>query len=74
LYHRTPSDVLVKCLGSDDAILAMAEVHEGNCVTHQSTPKMKWLLRRTVLYWPDMIIDCFKYYNVYQVCQKFGVL
>jgi hypothetical protein len=74
LYHRTPSDVLVKCLGSHDAILAMAEVHEGNCVTHQSAPKMEWVLRRTVLYWPDIIIDCFKYYNGYQVCQKFGVL
>jgi hypothetical protein len=50
LYHRTPSDVLVKCLGSDDAILAMAEVHEGICGTHQSAPKMKWLLRRSGFY------------------------
>jgi hypothetical protein len=33
----------------------MAKVHEGICGTHQSTPKMKWLLRRSSLYWPDMI-------------------
>jgi hypothetical protein len=45
LYCRTPSDVLLKCLGPDDAILAMAYVHEGICGTHQSAPKMKLLLR-----------------------------
>jgi hypothetical protein len=45
LYHRTPSDILLKCLGLDDATLVMAEVHQGICGTLQSTPKMKWVLR-----------------------------
>jgi hypothetical protein len=44
LYRRSTGDVLLKCLGPDNAILAMAEVHEGICGTHQSAPKMKWLL------------------------------
>jgi hypothetical protein len=35
LYHETPNDVLLKCLGSDDATLAIAELHEGVCCTHQ---------------------------------------
>jgi hypothetical protein len=52
----------------------MAEVHEGICGTHQSAPKMKWLLRRSGFYWPNMIADCFKYYKGCQVCQKFGDL
>jgi hypothetical protein len=52
----------------------MAEVHEGICGTHQSAPKMKWLLRRSGFYWPNMIDDCFKYYKGCQVCQKFGDL
>jgi hypothetical protein len=60
LYRRTVNDVLLKCLGPDDAILAMAEVHEGICGTHQLAPKMKWLLRRSGFYWPNMIADCFK--------------
>jgi hypothetical protein len=47
LYHQTPSDILLQCLGPDDATLAMAEVHEGICGTHQSDLKMKWLLRRS---------------------------
>jgi hypothetical protein len=50
LYHRPPSDSMLKCMGPDDVILAMAEVHGGICGTHQSTPKIKWLLRRTVFY------------------------
>jgi ribonuclease HI len=74
LYRRTVDDVLLKCLGPDDAILAIAEVHEGICGTHQSAPKMKWLLRRSGFYWPNMIADCFKYYKGCQVCQKFGDL
>jgi hypothetical protein len=41
LYRRTVNDVLLKCLGPGDAILVMAEVHEGICGTHQSAPKMK---------------------------------
>jgi hypothetical protein len=63
LYRQTPSDVLLKCLGPDDATLAMAEVHEGICGIHQLAPKMMWLLRRVGFYWLDMIVDCFKYYK-----------
>jgi hypothetical protein len=74
LYRRTVNDVLLKCLGPDDAILAMAEVHEGICGTHQSAPKMKWLLQRSGFYWPNMIADCFKYYKGCQVCPKFDDL
>jgi hypothetical protein len=59
LYHRTADDLLLKCLDSDQAKVAMDEVHEGICSTHQSTPKMKWLLRRGEFYWPTMIADCF---------------
>ena len=74
LYRRTVNDVLLKCLGPGDAILAIAEVHEGICGTHQSTLKMKWLLRRSGFYWPNMTSDCFRYYKGCQVCQKFGDL
>jgi hypothetical protein len=74
LYRRTVNDNLLKCLGLGDAILAMAEVHEGICGTHHSAPKMKWLLRRSGFYWPNMIADCFKYYKGCQVCKKFGDL
>jgi hypothetical protein len=41
LYRRRVNDVLLKGLGPGDAILAMDEVHDGICGTHQSAPKMK---------------------------------
>jgi hypothetical protein len=72
LYRRTADDLLLKCLGPDQARLAMAEVHEGICGTHQSAPKMKWLLRRACFYWPTMIADCFRYYKGCEECQKHG--
>jgi hypothetical protein len=50
LYHRTADDLLSECLDSDQAKVAMGEVHEGICGTHQSAPKMKWLLRRGGFY------------------------
>ena len=31
LYRRTAEDVLLKCLDSDQARIAMVEVHEGIC-------------------------------------------
>jgi hypothetical protein len=72
LYRQTADDLLLKCLGPDQARLAMAEVHEGICGTHQSAPKMKRLLRRACFYWPTMIADCFRYYKGCEECQKHG--
>ena len=50
----------------------MGEVHEGICGTHQSAPKMKWLLRRAGFYWPTMMANCFRYYKGCEECQQFG--
>jgi hypothetical protein len=47
------------------------EVHEGARGTHQSTHKMKWLIRRSRYYWPTMLEDSFKYYKGCQACQRF---
>jgi hypothetical protein len=74
LYRRTAEDLLLKCLDSDHAKVTMGEVHKGICGTHQSAPKMKWLLRRAGFYWPTMMSDCFKYYKGCKECQRFGNL
>jgi hypothetical protein len=34
LCHRTTEDLLLKCLDSDQAHVAMGEFHEGICGTH----------------------------------------
>jgi hypothetical protein len=72
LYQRTTEDLVLKCLGSDHARVAMGKVHEGICGTHQLAPKMKWLLRRAGFYWPTMTTDCFRYYKGCEECQRFG--
>ena len=64
--------VLLKCLDSDEARIAMGEVHEGICGMHQSAGKMKWLLKRASFYWPAMLNDCFMYYKGCETYQKFG--
>ena len=38
LYRRTAEDLLLKCLGSNQARVAMGKVHEGICGMHQSAP------------------------------------
>jgi hypothetical protein len=50
IYQRTVEDLLLKCLETDQARIAMGEVHKGICGTHQSAMKMKWLLRRAGFY------------------------
>jgi hypothetical protein len=68
LYRRTAKDLLLKCLGTDQARIAMGEVYKGIYGTHQSAPKMKWLLRRAGFYWPTMMTDCFSYYKGCEEC------
>jgi hypothetical protein len=71
LCRQTIDGLLLKCLGLDQSKLALGEVHEGICGTHQSAHKMKWLLHRARFYWPTMINDCFRYYKGCESCQKF---
>jgi hypothetical protein len=68
LYRRTIEDLLLKHLGSDQVRVAMGEVHEGICGTHQSALKIKWLLRRASFYWPTMMADYFRCYKGCEEC------
>jgi hypothetical protein len=72
LYHRTIDSLLLKCLGLDQSRVALGEVHEDICGTHQSAHKMKWLLSRAGFYWPTVLNNYFRYYKGCKSCQKFG--
>jgi hypothetical protein len=48
-YHRTTKDLLLKCLDSVWAEVERFLKESADCGTHQSAPKMKWLLRRDSL-------------------------
>jgi hypothetical protein len=71
MFYRTLEGLLLKCLGPTEANRLLHEVHEGASGTHQSTHKMKWLIRQSGYYWPTMLEDCFKYYKGCQACQRF---
>jgi hypothetical protein len=71
LYQRTIDDVLLKCLGEEQAKVAVREVHDEICGAHQSAYKINWLLRRAGFYWPTMMDDCVKYQKGCEVCQWF---
>jgi hypothetical protein len=50
LYCRTIYSLLLKCLGLDQYMIVVREVHEGICGTYQSAHKIKCLLRRASFY------------------------
>jgi hypothetical protein len=71
LYRRTVDGILLKCLNEEQAQVAMGEVHEGLCGTHQSAQKMKWMLRRAGFCWSKMVEDCYRYFRGCEACQWF---
>jgi hypothetical protein len=73
LYWRTIDGVLLKCLGEEQAKVAVREVHDEICEAHQFAYKMNWLLRRARFYWPTMMDDCVKYQKGCEVCQGSGI-
>jgi hypothetical protein len=58
--------LLLKCLTQDQAHEAIGEVHEGLCGSHQSSIKIRWVLRRA------MLDDCVRYKKGCMACQCFG--
>jgi hypothetical protein len=71
LYQRTNDSMLLKCLGEEQAKVAVWEVHDGICGAHQSAYKMNWLLWRSRFYWPTMMDDCIMYQKGCKACQRF---
>jgi hypothetical protein len=71
LYRRTIEGVFLKCLGEEQAKVAVWEVHDRICGAHQSAHKMNWLLLRAGFYWPTMMDDCIKYQRRCEACQRF---
>ncbi|XP_058725714.1 uncharacterized protein LOC131597009 [Vicia villosa] len=69
LFKKTPEGILLKCLGENEAYLALASVHSRACGAHQEDHKMKWLLFKYGMYWPTMLKDCIEFAKGCQECQ-----
>jgi hypothetical protein len=72
LYRRTVDGVLLKCLGEEQAKVAVQDLHDGISRAHQSACKMNWLLQWAEFYWATMMDDCIKYEKGCEACQRFG--
>ena len=72
LYRKGEDGLLLLCLGPQEAVQAVAEVHEGICGAHQSGRKMGWLLRRHGYFWPSMLKDCIEFARGCVQCQIHG--
>ncbi|XP_043700029.1 uncharacterized protein LOC122650699 [Telopea speciosissima] len=72
LYKKGKDDLLLKCVSLNEAMLVMAEVHEGICGAHQAGPKIRWLIMRYGYHWPSMMSDCVKYAKRCWACQTHG--
>ncbi|XP_070056816.1 uncharacterized protein [Nicotiana tomentosiformis] len=57
LYIRSFEGVLLRCLGEDEAVQALREVHPGVFGPHQSGPKLHFHIKRMGYYWPTMGLD-----------------
>ncbi|XP_050211472.1 uncharacterized protein LOC126661660 [Mercurialis annua] len=72
LYKKGFEGLLFRCIGPQEAMLAMAEVHEGIAGAHQAGPRMRWLIHKYGFYWPKMEQDCIRYAKGCEACQKAG--
>ncbi|XP_050227807.1 uncharacterized protein LOC126677299 [Mercurialis annua] len=72
LYRRGFDNLLLKCLGTTEALKVMKQTHEGVCGAHQSGVKMRWLIRRHGYFWPSILKDCMTFAKGCQSCQRYG--
>ncbi|XP_050207365.1 uncharacterized protein LOC126656791 [Mercurialis annua] len=72
LYRRGFDNLLLRCLGTTEALEVMKQTHEGVCGAHQSGVKMRWLIRRHGYFWPSILKDCMIFAKGCQSCQRYG--
>lgn len=57
LYSRSFEQILLRCLGTEEAKKMISEIHEELCDAHQSSPKMAMKIKRMGYYWSSMVKD-----------------
>eukprot|EP01018_Ginkgo_biloba_P004011 Gb_36859 [translate_table: standard] len=72
LYRRGYDGTLLKCPNSEEANLAIKEVHEGICGAHTSGMVLAKKLLRIGYYWPTMERESCQYVRKCVACQKHG--
>ena len=58
LYRRALTEPLLRCIGMEEAQVAMNEVHSGICGEHLAGKNMALKILRHGVYWPTIRKDC----------------
>ena len=69
LFRRSFDGLLLRCLGEEEAKLALEEAHSGICGAHQSGPKLHYRIKRMGYYWPTMVQDSMECARKCEACQ-----
>ena len=70
LHRWTTAKILLKCLGIEEALLAMAETHEGAAGNHSGGRALALKVNSLGFYWPTMIADYEAYARKCDKCQR----
>ena len=70
LYKRAFSMPMLKCLGPEEAKLAMAETHEGICGQHLGSRALATKILRAGFFWPTMKEDASEKVRKCDNCQR----
>lgn len=69
MLKKTPKTIFLKCIGENEAYLAVSNIHSGTCGAHQVVNEMSWLLCHQGVYWPTMLKYCIEFSKGCQECQ-----
>ena len=72
LYKRSPDMGLLRCVGVEEAIQLMKEVHGGICGPHMSDFMLAKKILRTGYFWLTMESDCMQFVRRCHKCQIHG--
>lgn len=70
LHRWTSAKVLLTCLNTEEAALAMAETHEGGAGNHSGGRSLALKVKKDGFYLPTMIVDCDNYARRCDKCQR----
>nr|XP_017239614.1 PREDICTED: uncharacterized protein K02A2.6-like [Daucus carota subsp. sativus] len=74
LYRRALTEPLLKCVGPDEALVAMTEIHSGICGEHTSGKSMALKLIKHRIFWPTLRADCEEFTKKCKPCQLYGAM
>jgi hypothetical protein len=72
LYHRSPSDILQRCISVVEGHELLQEIHSGACGHHAAPRALVGNAFRQGFYWPTAVADATRIVRSCQGCQFYA--